>query len=114
MESKCASYYICQNYFFMIRSILLVSLLLVMTTSILAPTGILLSDLKIVMLDVNDTSEEETNSGEKEVSEKEIIDHTYPKDELFIFIMNAELYSFIHDNGLKRASDIFLPPPEFI
>lgn len=98
----------------MIRSILLVSLLLVMSTSILAPTGILLSDLKIVMLDVNDASEEDTNSGEKEVFEKEMIEHKYQKHELFVLKQKAELYSFTCDKGLKLVSDIFLPPPEFI
>jgi hypothetical protein len=85
-----------------------------MSTSILAPTGILLSDLKIVMLDVNDASEEDTNSGEKEVFEKEIIAHKYQKHELFVLRQKSELYCFTCDKGLKLVSDIFLPPPEFI
>jgi hypothetical protein len=85
-----------------------------MTASILAPTGILLSNLEIVIMEVIDASEEDTNSGEKEVFEKEIIDHKYQKHELFVLNIKVELYNFTSDDGLKRATDIFLPPPEFI
>lgn len=101
-----------KNKFLMIRTILLVAMSLVMISSILAPTGILLSDVKIVILDVNDSSEEDTSTSENEIYEKEIIDQRYRNHELFIFRPNTEMNSFSKDYAIKRASAIFLPPPE--
>ena len=100
--------------FFMMRTIFLFSMSLVMIASVLAPTGIILADVKIEILEGIDSSEGETHNGEHEVYEKEIIDHRYYNHELFVFKHEAKMNRLPHDYLIKRVGDIFLPPPEYI
>jgi hypothetical protein len=98
----------------MIKSILLVSLSLVLVGSILAPSMAFLSDMNIELFGLQDFSEEETNTTEKEIYEKEIILHVHQKHELVHFEMKTVLNGFRQHHALVYESDIFLPPPEHI
>lgn len=100
------------NYFSMAKSSILIMLSLALSFSMIAPTINSLLDLTPDSSLLDDFSEEESSTNEKEVSEKDIVLLVFQKFEPYCPTGLNELKGFYTEGSSMFHKKILLPPPK--
>jgi len=94
------------------KSFLLIALSLALSFSMLAPSISMLFDIEMNASVLVDISEEETNKGEKEIFEKDIVLLGSDKMETYYASQCGVLGGFYMEDSSMFDEKILLPPPK--